>query len=88
LTAFARGTRETRERKMKPTSGRSSADIIEGLTKTIRDCASDIEQLELARNEDDVTIRELEIGVLKGPLTSRLGKARRMLMYFSHDLFS
>lgn len=74
---------------MKPTSGQSSADIIGGLTKTIRECASDIEQLELARNEDDVTIRELEIGVLKGPLTSLwLGKARRMLMYFSYDLFS
>ena len=74
---------------MKPSSGRSSADILEGLTRTIRECASDIEQLEFARNEDNATIRELEIGVLKGPLTSLwLGKARRMQMYFSHDLFS
>jgi len=51
---------------MKPSLGRSSADILEGLTKTIRECASDIEQLDLARNEDNATIRELEIGVLKG----------------------
>ncbi len=44
---------------MKPSSGRSSADILEGLTKPIREW-----------NEDNATIRELEIGVLKGPLTS------------------
>ena len=74
---------------MKPSSGRSSADVLEDLTKTIRECASDIEQLELARSEDNATIRELEIGVLKGLLTSLwLGKARRMLMYFSYALFS
>ena len=74
---------------MKPSSGRSSADILDGLTKTIRECASDIEQLELARNEDNATIRELEISVLKGLLTSLwLGKARRILMYFSRALFS
>jgi hypothetical protein len=54
---------------MKPTSGQSPADILEGLTKTIGDFTRDIEQLELARNEDNATIRELEIGVLKGPLT-------------------
>lgn len=69
---------------MKPTLGRSAAEILDGLTKTIREFASDIEQLELARNEDSATIRELEIGVLKGRLTSLwLGKARRMLIYFS-----
>jgi hypothetical protein len=74
---------------MKPSSGRSSADILNGLTKTIRECASDIEQLELARNEDNATIRELEISVLKGVLISLwLGKARRFLMYFSRALFS
>jgi hypothetical protein len=74
---------------MKPSSGRSSADILEGLTKTIREFGSDIEQLELARNEDNATIRELEIGVLKGPLTSLWPvKARRMLMYFSRALCS
>ena len=74
---------------MKPSSGRSSADVLEDLTKTIRECASDIEQLELARNEDNATIRELEIGVLKGLLTSLwLGMARRILMYFPHALFS
>ena len=55
---------------MKPTSGRSPADILDGLAKTIRVFSRDIEQLELARNEDNATIRELEIGVLKGPLTS------------------
>jgi len=66
---------------MKPTSGRSSADTLEGLTKTIREFTRDIEQLELARNEDNATIRELEIGVLKGPSTKLwLGKARRVLM--------
>ncbi len=74
---------------MKPTSGRSPVDILNGLTKTIREFSRDIEQLELARNEDNATIRELEIGVLKGPLTSLwLGKARRMMMYFSHALSS
>jgi hypothetical protein len=74
---------------MKPSSGRSSADILNGLTKTIRECASDIEQLELARNEDNATIRELEISVLKGVLISLwLGKARRILMHFSLALFS
>jgi hypothetical protein len=74
---------------MKPSSSQSSTDIVEGLTRTIRECASDIEQLVLARNEDNATIRELEIGVLKGPLASLwLGKARGMLIYFSHDMFS
>jgi hypothetical protein len=74
---------------MKPTLGRSAVEILEGLTKTIREFASDIEQLELARNEDSATIRELEIGVLKGQLTSLwFGKARRMLIYFSHALLS
>jgi hypothetical protein len=68
---------------MKPTSGRSPIDILDDLTKTIREFSRDIEQLELARNEDNATIRELEIGVLKGPLTSLwLGKARRMMTYF------
>ena len=51
---------------MKPASGRSPADALEGLTKMIREFSRDIEQLELARNEDNATIRELEIGVLKG----------------------
>lgn len=89
MTAFVRDTRESRERKIKPTSCQPPADILEGLTKTIREFARDIEQLELARNEDNATIRELEIGVLKGPLTSlSLEKAHRMLMYFSHALFS
>jgi hypothetical protein len=54
---------------MKLSSARSSADILESLTKTIREFSRDVEQLELARNEDNATIRELEIGVLKGPLT-------------------
>ena len=54
---------------MKPISGRSPADTLEVLTKTIREFSRDIEQLELARNEDNATIRELEIGVLKGSLT-------------------
>ncbi len=51
---------------MKPESGQSPADTLEGLTKMIREFARDIEQLELARNEDNATIRELEIGMLKG----------------------
>jgi len=62
---------------MKPSSGRSSADVLEGLTKTIRECTSDTEQLELARSEDNATIRELEIGVLKGLLTRVFGWGRR-----------
>jgi hypothetical protein len=53
---------------MKLTPGRTSADVLEGLTKTIREFTRDIEQLELTRNEDNATIRELEIGLLKGPL--------------------
>jgi hypothetical protein len=74
---------------MKPTSGRSPADTLESLTKTIREFSRDIEQLELARNEDNVMIRELEIGVLKGPLIGLWqGNARQLLMYFSHALFS
>ncbi len=54
---------------MNPDSGRSPADILEDLTKMIREYERDIGQLELARNEDNVTIRELEIGVLKGLFT-------------------
>jgi hypothetical protein len=67
---FVRDARESRERKMQPNSSPSSADIEEGLAKTIGEFARDIEQLELARHEDNVTLRELEIGVLKGPLAS------------------
>jgi hypothetical protein len=48
----------------------SSADIKEGLAKMIGEFARDVELLEVARNEDHASIRELEIGVLKGPLTS------------------
>ena len=55
---------------MQPTSSPSPPDIVEGLAKMIREFARDIEQLELARNEDNATLRELEIGVLKGSLTS------------------
>lgn len=40
---------------------------VEGLAKIIRECERDVEQLEHARSEDRATIRELEIGVLKGP---------------------
>ena len=40
---------------------------VEGLGKTIRESQRDVEQLEVARGEDRATIRELEIGVLKGP---------------------
>jgi hypothetical protein len=46
-----------------------SADIKEGLAKTIDEFTRDIELLELTRNEDLATFRELEIGVLKGLLT-------------------
>jgi hypothetical protein len=44
----------------------SSVGLFEGFAKTIGEFARDIEQLELARNEDRATIRELEIGALKG----------------------
>jgi hypothetical protein len=54
---------------MRPTSSLSSDDILEGLAKSIREFARDIEPLDLARHEDNATLRELEIGVLKGPLT-------------------
>ena len=55
---------------MQPASSPSPPDVVEGLAKMIREFALDIEQLELARNEDNATLRELEIGVLKGSLTS------------------
>jgi nucleoporin NUP159 len=57
---------------MRPASSASSTDIIEKLGKAIREFTRDIEQLELARNEDRATIRELEIGVLKGPCSSKV----------------
>jgi len=57
---------------MRPASA-SSADIKEDLAKTIGEFARHVELLEVARKEDRASIRELEIGVLKGPLTS-LGK--------------
>jgi len=57
---------------MRPASSASSTDIIERLGKAIREFTRDIEQLELARNEDRATIRELEIGVLKGPCSSKV----------------
>ena len=55
---------------MHPTSPPSPADIVDRLKKTISEFEQDIELVEVARNEDSVTLRELEIGVLKGPLTS------------------
>jgi hypothetical protein len=58
---------------MRPTSSPSADEIVDGLTKIISEFARDIEQVELARNEDNVTFRELEIGVLKGSLTSLRG---------------
>jgi hypothetical protein len=53
---------------MRPTSSPSSAEIVDGLAKMITEFDRDIELVEVARNEDNVTHRELEIGVLKGPL--------------------
>jgi hypothetical protein len=67
---------------MQPTSSPSSDDILEGLTKAIREFARDIEQLEVTRHEDNVTLRELEIGVLKGPFTSLKRMLGAWLMYF------
>jgi hypothetical protein len=46
---------------------------IKGLEKTIREVAPEVEQLGLARNEDRTTIRELEIGLLKGLFTCSKG---------------
>ena len=54
---------------MHPTSSLSPAEIVDGLTKTIGEFERDIEVVKVTRNEDNVTHRELEIGVLKGPLT-------------------
>ena len=50
---------------------KQSADpvILEGLKKTMGEVQRDIEPLELTRNEDRATIRELEIGLLKGLFT-------------------
>jgi hypothetical protein len=61
---------------MRLTSSVPPVDL-ERLETTIREFARDIEQLELARNEDRATIRELEIGVLKGLLTSPRSGSRR-----------
>jgi hypothetical protein len=52
---------------MRPASA-SSANVKEGLEKMTGEFARDVESLEVARNEDRASIRELEIGVLKGPL--------------------
>ena len=55
---------------MRPTSSPSPAETVDRLAKMISEFTRDIELVEVARNEDNVTLRELEIGVLKGPLTS------------------
>lgn len=52
---------------MRPASA-SSANVKEGLEKMTGEFARDVESLEVTRNEDRASIRELEIGVLKGPL--------------------
>jgi hypothetical protein len=65
LMVYARTVRETREKTMRPTSSMPPADI-KDLARTIDEFTRDIESLELTRNEDHATFRELEIGVLKG----------------------
>jgi len=72
-TAYGRTVRERREKTLRPTSSTPSADTKEGLAKTIDEFTRDIELLELTRNEDHATFRELEIGVLKGPLIGSNG---------------
>ena len=67
---YGRRVRDKRAQETRPASSASPADIKEGLAKTIGEFARDVELLEVARNEDRASIRELEIGVLKGPLTS------------------
>jgi hypothetical protein len=70
---YTRGVREKREETLRPTSSVSYAAIKEGVAKTIDEFARDIESIELTRNEDRATFRELEIGVLKGLFTSLRG---------------
>jgi hypothetical protein len=53
----------------------------------IHEFARDIESLELARNEDHATIRELEIGVLKGPLTGSRESGGRKLVLISRFFY-
>ena len=60
---------------MRPASA-SSANVKEGLEKMTGEFARDVESLEVTRNEDRASIRELEIGVLKGPLIG-LGQVDR-----------
>ena len=67
LSVYTRAVREKREKTLRSTSSMASADVKEGLAKTIDEFTRDIELLELTRNEDHATFRELEIGVLKGP---------------------
>lgn len=69
LGGLGRDAREQREQKIRSGSSVGPVDL-EGFAKTIGEFARDIEQLELARNEDRATIRELEIGALKGLSTS------------------
>jgi hypothetical protein len=52
--------------QLERTKGQANSD---GFKKTIYDLERDIEPLELVRNEDRATIRELEIGLLKGLFT-------------------
>jgi hypothetical protein len=69
LGELAHEARQQRERTKGPV-------IFEGVKKTICEVERDIEPLELARNEDRATIRELEIGLLKGLLTSLRSSVR------------
>ncbi|KAH8976989.1 hypothetical protein EDB86DRAFT_3093628 [Lactarius hatsudake] len=60
-------TRHSHEAHEKQSKIRLTPPVgVEGLTKAIHESEQDIEQLELTRSEDHATIRELEIGVLKG----------------------
>ncbi|KAI0297266.1 hypothetical protein B0F90DRAFT_1918788 [Multifurca ochricompacta] len=61
LAKLARDAREQRDQISRPTSSVSHVSI----AKEIREFARDIEQLEIARSEDCVTIRELETSMLK-----------------------
>jgi hypothetical protein len=83
---YARDVREKRDRALRPTSA-PSADTKEGVAKMIHEFARDIESLELARNEDHATIRELEIGVLKGPLTGSRESGGRKLVLISRFFY-
>ena len=86
LMVYTRAVRERREKTLRPKSSTPSADIKEDLAKAIDEFTRDIDSLELTRDEDHATFRELEIGVLKSPFIGSNGN-REFVAYVSLYFF-